>query len=254
MAIRIDCPRCKASLQVPNDLAGGYIHCPHCKGRMWVSKDSPTDATAIGSIAITESDKTVVATKAMPPSSPIPPIRTIQPAFSPAPSRPRKKVARFITADAADSSLRLAPDGKLPKLHLDEGRQHQRSDGSVKPVHPLLLLGILSISIILSVSLVFLGGDSSASSSRIKAIMRQKIENSYFGLGNLESEDLKPYQLELREARQAYSRGDYKAEQVHCRKVLNLLRAERGMEDHGLTGSRTKDKELEEALTILLSG
>ena len=33
-----------------------------------------------------------------------------------------------------------------------------------------------------------------------------------------------------------------------------MLRAERGSEERGLTGSRSKDRELEEALLALLSG
>ena len=33
-----------------------------------------------------------------------------------------------------------------------------------------------------------------------------------------------------------------------------MLRAERGADEKGLTGSRKRDKELEEAISVLLSG
>jgi hypothetical protein len=65
---------------------------------------------------------------------------------------------------------------------------------------------------------------------------------------------LEPYQILLRDAQQAYSRGDHRAQRDCYGKVLDLLRAERGSEEKGLTGSRSKDKELEEALLVLLSG
>ena len=52
MAIKTDCPRCKAHLQVPNKLAGGYVNCPQCKGRLWVAKDAPADATPVDAIGV----------------------------------------------------------------------------------------------------------------------------------------------------------------------------------------------------------
>ena len=84
--------------------------------------------------------------------------------------------------------------------------------------------------------------------------MRQKIEDHYFGSGTLEAKRLEPYQLLLREAQQAQSRGDDKTERKRYHKVLDMLRAERGAEERGLTGSRSKDKELEEAISVLLGG
>ena len=53
----------------------------------------------------------------------------------------------------------------------------------------------------------------------------------------------------------AYSlaRQDDDTERAMYRKVLALLRAERGKFDRGLTGSRTHDKELEKNIAILLS-
>jgi len=52
----------------------------------------------------------------------------------------------------------------------------------------------------------------------------------------------------------AHSRGDFKAEHNCYRKVLLMLHAERDVYERGLTGSPTRDKELEEAIAVLLSG
>ncbi len=52
MAIKLDCPRCKTPLHVPGKLAGGYVNCPRCKGRLWVSKDAPSDATHVETIEV----------------------------------------------------------------------------------------------------------------------------------------------------------------------------------------------------------
>jgi len=83
---------------------------------------------------------------------------------------------------------------------------------------------------------------------------RQTIEDTYFGSGNLDNKDLAPYQALLREAQRAHARGDVKTEREHYRKVLDMLREERGTHEKGLTGSRSRDKDLEEAISVLLSG
>ena len=52
----------------------------------------------------------------------------------------------------------------------------------------------------------------------------------------------------------AHSRGDEKAEEKEYRKVLDMLRAERGKHQRGLTGSLDDDKELETCIRTILSG
>jgi hypothetical protein len=151
--------------------------------------------------------------------------------------------------------LRLAADGKLPELHLEEGTTKERQEVGQRSVSPLVLVGVLSISVVLSILLVLMEGESPpASSIGKKAQMRQKLADHYFGLGTLDTRPLEPYQILLREARQAFSQGDYKTEREDYRKVLDMLRADRGSEEKGLTGSALKDRDLEEALTVLLSG
>ena len=51
MAIKLDCPRCKQPLSVPNKKAGSYVNCPRCKGRFWVPKDADGRFVACGGAA-----------------------------------------------------------------------------------------------------------------------------------------------------------------------------------------------------------
>ncbi len=291
MAINLDCPRCQTTLQVPNARAGGYVNCAHCKGRLWVAKDAPADATSVETVAVAGSVrlpetppklrsspnklslKEVEGKDASPPPKPTakstPTSTATPPGDKPlvekgsaplVPARPStplpsKRVARFITADATDSTLRLAADGKLPELHLEEGAAKEKPEVVERSVNPLVMVGVLAISVVLSIMLVLVDVESPpATGLGQKAQMRQTLADHYYGLGDLNTEQLEPYQILLRQAQQAYSRGDYKTEREHYRKVLDMLRAERGSEERGLTGSRSKDRKLEESLTVLLSG
>ncbi|MCD4726272.1 MAG: hypothetical protein K8R46_01310 [Pirellulales bacterium] len=280
MSIKLDCPRCKTLLQVPNKLAGGYVNCPHCKGRLWVSKDAAAEKTPTAPLADPPLKKG--ATAGLPssagrntrentagqassgaqtsesqlfqqpakPSSPAPAIPD-----PPQPPAPRKKVARFISAETADSTLRPAADGKLPELQLDEGAVRQKPQEKSSSMNPLVLLGVLSVSVVLSIVLAMIDlGSPAAPRSERKEQMRYLIERDFFGSGNIDNRALKSYQILLREAQRAYTRGDYKTERKNYRRVLEMLRAERGPDRKGLTGSRRRDKKLEEAISVLLSG
>ncbi len=243
MAIKLDCPRCKTPLHVPGKLAGGYVNCPRCKGRLWVSKDAASDATHVEAIEVLASGDAEPTTAPLTLTLPAPPPVA------------HKRVARFITADSAESTLMRGDDGQLPELHLEEDGAEKQPGAAARPVPPLALLGVLGLSAAISLVLILYDGPSPANSAREKkAAMRQKIEDYYFGSGNLDAKRLEPYQLLLREAQQAYSRGDDKTQRERYRKVLDMLRAERGLEERGLTGSRSKDKELEEAISVLLGG
>ena len=261
MAIKIDCPRCKTHLQVPSRQAGGYIKCVHCQGRLWVPKDAPTDATQADSVTASAVGGTSPVVLASPPTRPAPaaasaPAAPLAPVAKAPVPLPQKKVARFITAEAADSTLRLAADGKLPQLHLEEGPTPQKTETTARSINPLVLLGLLSMSVVMSVVLVLVDWEApSVSDALQKAQVRQMIEDEYFGAGAFEvNRRLEPYQLLLREAQRAYSRGDYKTQRQQYRKVLDLLRAERGPEEKGLTGSRLRDEKLMDAISTLLSG
>ena len=216
MPLKIDCPRCKTRLQIPSKLTGGYVNCPQCKGRVWVEK-----------------------------------VR--KPAAPPPPPTPRKKVARFIAAEAADPTVQLAADGKLPELHIEDDSKEKKPT-EAKPMSQMALLGGLGVAMLLWGTLLFsIMGPVESPHSQEKDEARQRIEREYFGGEAINEKELKPYQMLLREAQMAHARGDVKMERTDYRKVLGLLHAERRAEEKGLTGSFQKDKTLEGLIVVLLS-
>lgn len=251
MPIKLDCPRCKRPLLVPNKKTGGYVTCTHCNGRVWVPKSVPADSPQIDAAPLQGG---VGAGWKI--AEPLPPSAGLTPTGQTPP--PAKKVARFISAEAAQSTLKPAEDGQLPELHLREGEKKEKKQAESRTINPLVLFGALSISVALSILLVMVDfGSPRASSSQEKAKARQMIQDDYIAdqehFTNPESAPpLEPYQVYLREAQRAYSRGDRKTERQMYRKVLNLLRAERD-EFGGLTGSPSNDQTLEEQISILLS-
>jgi hypothetical protein len=191
------------------------------------------------------------------PTVPVPavPLPPAAPSGVPLPSSQRR-TARLISADAAQSTLKLAADGKLPELQLEEDKEKKKvAEEEGSSMNPLVLFGALTLSVAMSIGMVLM--DSSAPKAdggleRTKA--REMIETDYFGGGPLErGKQLLPYQEMLRDAHREHLRGNYRAERKLYQKVLNLLRAERGRNDSGLTGSTLRDRILENQLLILLS-
>ena len=198
---------------------------------------------------------------AMPPSKPSPPKTTPAAANSapPAPPlappvvlHPHRKVARFISADAAQSTLQLAADGKLPELHLSDGGQKDEQEKKSSSISPWMLYGVVAISVLLSAAIFLLGDSSTTGNAEGRANAWREIEANYFvdPAGN----ELKPYNRLLREAKRAQQSQDRKTQRELFGRVLDQLRAERGVNEKGLTGSRERDKKLEEQITVLLNG
>ena len=175
-------------------------------------------------------------------------------ATSSGPPPATRKTARFITADAAQSGIKVAADGKLPELHLQEGNQKDKSDAAGKGVSPLLLVAVLALSVMMCMALVLMpGGSEDENLLARRAYARQTIADKYFS--DLDpKKQLEPYQILLREAQAAYSRGDRATEVNRYHRVLDMLRREHSAFDRGLTGSPSRDRELEEQLTVLLGG
>lgn len=166
-----------------------------------------------------------------------------------------KKTARLISPEAAASSLQLAADGKLPELHLDDGARTVDADGKGRAVSPLILTAILCLSASFSMVAVLTDFDApNAAAVRRKAEARQRIEANYFPLvaDQGRARPAQTYQRYLAEAARAHARGDPAAERRLYNRVLDLLRAERGRFDRGLTGSPQRDKELERLITSIL--
>jgi hypothetical protein len=164
-------------------------------------------------------------------------------------ARPGGSVARFIPAEAAQSKLKPADDGKLPGLRLHETAGGARPE-KARGANPLVLLGLLCLSVVMTVVILFSDlQPNDRSSDTDKADARWQISENYFAdLGN---QALKPYQVYLRNAQQAHVRGNIKTERAMYHKVLGLLRAER-LPSESLTGTLQRDKELENYLITLL--
>jgi len=280
MPFHLACPRCKETLVVPSKKAGSYAMCPSCKGRLWVPEKPPSDSAVPlasdgerlavpadpngsgGSLSVARTNSSpawsppLASTSgpvvAPPPTPPAPP-RGVAP---PAPLVPPVKTARLITAAAVVSTIQPTADGKLSELQLDDATRTLEGRPKGKSLSPLILLVVLSLSVALSMVAAmvdFSAPDASRSRRRIEA--RQRIEANYFPLVAEHGKATPPerYQRYLAEAARAYTRGDRPLERRMYNRVLDLLRAERDHAQRGLTGSRERDKQLEELITIVLS-
>ena len=118
------------------------------------------------------------------------------------------------------------------------------------------MIGAWILSVVLTVAIVMVasGDDGSSVTTQAKKDAMAKIEEQFFG--NPARGELLPYQRLLREARQARARGDFKAERLYYKQVLDLLHTEtlgrvvdaapRNRLEKGITGSRDHDQELEQ--------
>ncbi len=112
----------------------------------------------------------------------------------------------------------------------------------------------------MTIAIFMFSGNNSDSEAitQDKARAMKEIEEQYFG--DPSHVALLPYQLLLREARQARAREDLKAERQCYRQVLDLLRTEahgggQSSGKHlgkGVTGSRIDDRELEKKIITIL--
>ena len=189
--------------------------------------------------------------------------QTASPGAPPAPPPQARKVARLVSADTAQSTLKLAADGQLPQLQLQENDKKDKGQGKSRSISPLVMIVAWILSVVLTVAIVLIGGDdgSSGATTPAKEKALAAIERDFFG--NPAVGDLHPYQRLLREARQARFRGDFKAERLYYKKVLDLLHTEtrdssapQASHSHlekGITGSRDHDRELEQLIRTVLS-
>lgn len=172
-----------------------------------------------------------------------------------------RTVARFVTDGPGDPLVKLGEDGHLPELTLAEGPAREAGgEATARQTSPLLLTLVVLVSLGLTVALLLMDAGTFGTNTAQKASARREIVEYYGG----EREPL-PWQVHLRQARQAHSRGDMAAERQEYRQVLDLLRSE-GKDKlrryTGLTGqldydrhsaNRKSDRRLEELIGILLS-
>jgi hypothetical protein len=161
-----------------------------------------------------------------------------------------------VSAQAPTSGVQLAADGKLPELRLEDAVRTVEGRTKGKAISPLVLFAVLSLSVALSMVAVLVDFNApNAAQLRRKSDARQRIEANYFPLAAGQGVAKAPerYQRYLAEAVRAHVRGDLRSERWMYNKVLDLLRTERDKFQRGLTGSRERDKELEDLIVVLLS-
>ncbi len=263
MPVNVDCPRCKRPLSVPETQAGSYIRCPRCRGRLWVpsveeqreSPEGPARFEDFGAgpcrpgsaLRVRDSGAQAGPTRPGSESPPVSGQSLAAPAVQPA--KPAT-VARFVSAAPAYSYLKLAEDGKLPELRLPESGAASSREPGRAGLNPLVMTALCCLSAVASLALVLMPDDPGESGgSPKKQRAWAAIERDYFS--EMDGLPHEPYQFQLREARRARLRGDYRQEREFYRRVLETLRAER-KPAKGVTGSPGRDQELEQHLIVLL--
>jgi hypothetical protein len=186
----------------------------------------------------------------------------VQPDAPPAAPPKARKAARLVSADAAQSTLKIAADGQLPNLQLQDDETKDKAKAKTQVVSPLVLVGAWFLSIALTVAVVVLsaGDGSGGADSPDKIRAMRDIEDKF--IGDTSRGAQYAYQKALRSAQRAHARGDLKAERKHFKEVLDLLRTEsrggggsasgRDRLEKGVTGSRDRDRELEKLIITVL--
>lgn len=222
-----------------------------------VAAPAPAAGRATGSAKIEQVSMGAVPASSPRPARPAAPhgAGPAQPPRAPGATLPLAASNRavLITGDASKTSVFLGADGKLPELVLHEGSQREKNVEKSATQSPLVLIGVLAFSVGLSMLMLLADTTPQRADTRTKAEARRVLRNHYLA----DQSPLEPYQVVLREALQAYSRGDFVAERRLYRRVLDMLHEEGKNKHAGLTGALygalpPSDQDLENQLSILL--
>src|SRR5262245_45164294 len=275
LRLAITCPFCKRPMATSAAFSGQMIACPNCRGEFVLQPPGMTPQQPAGTAGLSSplpppfqldsvgggggAAAAVAApplTQAAPPvSAPVAAqslvVATLS-ASAPAPvaaPQPPANTARFKAASLQTPAVAPAADGKLPTLQLADAAVNAKgADGGEKAV-PLWLASLAVVaSTVISVILLVSDPQGTDSASSRRAQARRDLA-LYYGS---EAVQLRPYQVLLREAQQAHSRGDFETERKRYRQVLALLRAEGRSQYVGLTGSPKDDEELARLLSDIL--
>ena len=140
-----------------------------------------------------------------------------------------------------------------PELQLRDAGEKAPREAGRKSMNPLVLFGLLTMSVVMSVVLVLApSGPSEPGKSKARLEARRIIREEYFS--DMDSPGPgKSYQRCLREAEIApQPRRLQDGKKTVSGKSSTRLRADRANFDKGLTGTRDSDHRLEEQLLILL--
>lgn len=155
--------------------------------------------------------------------------------------------ARIIQADTTDTGF--GNEGELPTLQLKEQKHKPRVTSNELRTSPIFLAILVSTSLITSGLILFFADYGTAVDQQALDRARAEIRRFYEVRIDVE---LKPYQVDLREAQLAHSRGDHEAEQEAYRRVMARFHAEDRNPFVGVTGSPTADAELEKLVATML--
>jgi hypothetical protein len=246
--LAITCPICKRPLATSPAFAGQMIACPHCRGEFVLTLPVVTPAQ----VAAPETAPPAFRLESPSSSTAAAPVALVRPpeaAAPPASPQPPPKTARFKVAAAQSPALTPAADGKLPGLQLaDAAAPEGQATGQDKAVPMWLACLAVAASTVVSAALLLYTPPEAQSIAEQRAAARRDIAQFY----GSDAAQLRPYQVLLREAQQAHSRGDHAVEQQRYRDVLRLLRAEGRSKFEGLTGTPDSDERLYKLLAILL--
>ncbi len=156
----------------------------------------------------------------------------------------------------------MGADGKLPELLLEDADKKQEAVAEEKAKSsspPWLLMGVFATSIAMSLAMLFIETDGTGGGGvRSQAVARVQLKQLYAG----DYPPLAPYQLRVRQALQAFQKGDREEERRLLREVLDILHAESKSRTTGITGmidapdppiGNPSDRHLESLISTLLA-
>lgn len=252
--LAIPCPYCKRQMATSMAFAGQMIACPNCRGEFMLSPPPGAQAHSAPPAAATSSPPTFRSTtqsasltSAQVTAAQLAAARDALPPT--APPQPPPNTARFKIATAQAPTVVPSVDGKLPTLQLADAAPTEKTSGGDKAIPLWLAVLAVLASTVFSVFLLLYTPPEQQSVQTRRADARRDLAQYY---GN-DAAALRPYQVLLREAQQAHSRGDRSLERQRYRDVLRLLRAEGRSKFEGLTGTPASDEKLSQLLAILLA-
>ena len=158
----------------------------------------------------------------------------------------KRSVAKIVQTETVQPQL--SKDGTLPTLKLNDDTDENPPEE--KQIRPAVLALAICLSLLASGAiLLMLGPQASKKQKRIEDT-RVAIR-TYYQIRP--DQELKPYQMELRHAQLAHSRGDYRTEIRAYETIMARFRSEDLSEFIGLTGSPLADAELQKYISILLT-
>lgn len=277
---KIKCGHCRQVLGVPGKYFGKNITCPNCKKTLTINLDRPgTEAAGEADGGETDDAESSVAAgktativqrslpaarspnfgrlSTMPATADAEETQDNEQNGSPAVEEQTENEPTVRTAEKPATARiisveepvpEMAREGDLPTLQLKESKKAKvKSDE--KKTAPVLIGVIMCCSLVMSGLILFLADFQPPVNQRALSKAREELTRFYTVRIDV---PLKPYQIHLREAQLAHSRGDRDAEIAAYRKVMEMFRAEDRNKFVGVTGSPTADAELEHLVSIML--